>query len=116
MRDAELRHGFSDPADEQRYLDALNVCFDGWGGREMFDWCFRRRCADRLPDVLSLWVEGRRVAGSAISYRHIALPGGAPATAGIMTASWTLPEARGTGAFQRLIRASLEQVAASGGA
>ncbi len=114
--DAVLRHGFSGPQDEQIYLDALNVCFPEWGDRAMFDWCFSRQVAGRAPDVMRLWVDGRAVAGTAISYRRVALRGGAEVTAGIMTGSWTLPEARGAGAFTRLIGASREQAACRGGA
>lgn len=116
IRNAELRRGFSSQDDEQLYLEALNLCFGGWGGREMFEWVFMRRCADRLPDVLTLWVDGRPVAGSAISYRRVSVRGGKDLIAGIMTASWTLPQARGGGAFQRMIAESIEQTAARGGA
>lgn len=108
---AVLRHGLSGPQEELCSLHALNACFPHWGGRAMFDWCFTRRGAGRAPGMMSLWVDGRAVAGSAISYRRVAVRGGAEVTAGIMTGSWTLPEARGAGAFTRLIAASREQVA-----
>ena len=111
---AVLRCGFSDARDERAYLEALNACFGHWGGRAMFDWCFARPGAGRAPEVLSLWLDGRVVAGSAISYRRVGLRGGTELTAGIMTGAWTLPEARGAGAFTRLIRASRAQVSGHG--
>lgn len=113
---ASVRYGFVDAADEQEYLDALNVCFGGWGNRDAFDWCFARPGADHLPDVLSLCVDGRRVAGSGISYRRVSVPGHADTLAGIMTGSWTLPDARGAGAFSRLVEATLERIAVREGA
>jgi hypothetical protein len=114
--DAVLRRGLSDPKDEDRYLEALNLCFPDWGGRAMFDWCFSRPGAGRVPDILRLFVDGRAVAGNAVSYRRVAVRGGAELTAGIVTGSWTLPEARGAGAFRRLLAASREQIASRGGA
>jgi Acetyltransferase (GNAT) domain len=114
--DAVLRHGLSDPHDEEQYLEALNLCFPDWGGRAMFDWCFSRPGAGRVPDILRLLVDGRAVAGNAVSYRRVAIRGGAEVTAGIVSGSWTLPEARGAGAFKRLIAASREQIASRGGA
>ena len=113
---AVLRCGFSNPAEEESYLEALNLCFGHWGGREMFEWCFTRPGAGRAPDVLSLWLDGRVIAGSAISYRRVMVGGGPELAAGIMTGAWTLPEARGAGAFTRLIHASREQAARRGGA
>jgi hypothetical protein len=113
---AVLRHGLSGRRDEDGYLDALNVCFPNWGGRAMFDWCFARQAAGHVPDILRLFVDGRAVAGTAIVYRRVTLREGVEVIAGIVTGSWTLPEARGEGAFTRLIGASREQIASRGGA
>ena len=110
-----LRHGFSGRSDEERYLAALNTCFGGWGDRRRFDWCFTRDGARRRPDILQLESPRGPIAGSAVTYRTVRVECGVEVVAGIMTGSWTLPDARGAGAFTRLIAASREAVAAAGG-
>jgi hypothetical protein len=104
----------SDSDAERYYLESLNVCFPNWGGREMFDWCFSRETAGLRPDLMMLHDAdaGRPVAGTANTYRRIRLPNGQAMIVGIMTGSWTLPEARGRGAFTRLISESIELAAA----
>jgi hypothetical protein len=98
---------------ERQYLESLNVCFPGWGGREMFDWCFSRESAGSRPDLMMLHDDaGRPLAGTANTYRRVGLPNGQTMVVGIMTGSWTLPEARGRGAFTRLIEESRELAAA----
>lgn len=98
---------------ERHYLESLNVCFPGWGGRDMFDWCFTRESAGLRPDLMTLHDEaGRAVAGTANTYRRVRLPNGETLVAGIMTGSWTLPEARGRGLFTRLIGEMIEMAAA----
>ena len=97
---------------ERCYLESLNLCFPGWGGREMFDWCFSRESAGLRPDLMMLHDDASRVvAGTANSYRRVGLPNGQTMVVGIMTGSWTLPEARGRGAFTRLIEESRELAA-----
>lgn len=59
---------------------------------------------------------GRIVAGSGISYRVLRLPAGGTVLAGIMTGSWTLPEARGRNHFSRMIEQSVSQTGRRGGA
>jgi hypothetical protein len=114
MSELTLRRGFAGPDDEERYLAGLNTCFPGWGGRDRFDWCFRRRGAGRLPDVVSLWDGARVIAGNGLSYRRVEGRGRA-AVAGIITASWTLPDERRRGCMTRLIEGSRAQVLAAGG-
>ncbi len=81
-----------------------------------FEWAFRRRIAPApMPDLLVLRGGDHLMAGSAVNYRTVSLPNGESALAGIMTGSWTLPEARGRGCFSRMIRASEELVAGHGG-
>lgn len=106
MRDLELRIGLADVEGEARYLQALNACFPGWGDRAVFEWCFRREMAGRLPDLLTLWRDGALLAGSAVTYRSIRLPSTEVVRAGIMTGSWTDPAARRSGAFTRMIEES----------
>jgi len=97
---------------ERRYLESLNVCFPAWGGREMFDWCFARESAGLRPDLMMVHDAGRAVAGLANTYRRLRLPNGQVMLAALMMAAWTLPEARGRGAFTRLIGESIEVAAA----
>ena len=99
------RHRAGD-VDRDAYLAALNACFPGWGGPERFAWCFERVVADREPDLFLLHDNDSVIAGSAVTYRRITLPDGSILRTGIMTASWTLPSARGRGAFFRLIEES----------
>lgn len=98
---------------EDEYLASLNRCFGHWGDARMFDWCFRRPGAPPA-DLLVGRAEGELVAGSAVTYRTLVLPNGRRATAGIITGSWTLPEARGRGAFSRLAQACVRAAAARG--
>lgn len=107
MSELELRVGLFDAESEERYLQALNACFPGWGDRAAFDWCFRRRMAERMPDLLTLWRDGALIAGSAITYRNLRLPSNAIVCGAIMTGSWTDPSARRSGAFTRMIDESV---------
>jgi hypothetical protein len=88
------------------YLDGLRTAFPGWGDEARFAWCFERALAGRDPDLLLVHDGAATIAGSAITYRMLQLPGGARVRAGIMTGSWTLPSARGRGAFTRVIEES----------
>lgn len=98
----------ADDVDRNAYLRGLNECFPGWGGDERFDWCFSRTMAGRLPDLFVIRDGDALVAGSALTYRTLELTDGSRVRAAIMTGSWTLPAARGRGAFTRLATASLE--------
>jgi hypothetical protein len=101
---------------ESTYLHSLNVCFPGWGTDETFRWAFRRQVGGPPTDLMMLRTEGELIAGSAVSYRQLALPDGRRELVGIMTGSWTLPAARGKGAFTRIIDASVELTRGHGGA
>lgn len=105
-----------EPDDHARYLRALNACFPGWGGDAMYRWCFMRAAGARRPERMVLTDErGEWLAGSGISYREIR-SGGERVLAGVMTGSWTLPEARGKGLFPAFIQRTRERVAHHGGA
>lgn len=93
---------------EDETLRGLNICFPGWGGRELYNWCFRREVGACAADTLVLRENGCLLAGSAVTYRQVRLRGGRTVLAGIMTGSWTLPESRGRGCFSRIIDVSLE--------
>lgn len=99
---------------EAQFLESLNICFPGWGGRKEFEWCFAREGAERRPDLMTLHADGHLIAGSANTYRRVRLSTGRTIVAAIMTGSWTLPEARRLGAFTRIIRESRELAAARG--
>jgi hypothetical protein len=101
---------------DELYLECLNACFPGWGGRESFAWCFERQVGGPRADLMVLRSGGTVLAGSAVTYRRVVLSSGASILAGIMTGSWTLPAARSQGCFTRIIEASVEITAGHGGA
>jgi ribosomal protein S18 acetylase RimI-like enzyme len=111
-----VRRGLGTPAERANYLAALNRCFPGWGDHSQWAWCFERTVAERSADFLQIAAAGSAIAGSAITYRRIGAPGGDGPIAAIMTGSWTLPEARGAGAFTRMIQESVDVAAARGAA
>jgi ribosomal protein S18 acetylase RimI-like enzyme len=96
------------------YLVGLNACFPSWGGDEKFQWALARAFDEQLPDLLVVREEGKAVAGSGVSYRNICVGDARPLRVGIMTGSWTLPEARRRGHFERLIEASRTRTAERG--
>ena len=91
---------------EPRYREALNLCFPGWGGAEMFDWCFRRRAGAPVADLFVAEEDGRLIAGTATTHRRAYRPGSGEETIGCMTATWTLRAARGRGLFPQMIEES----------
>jgi hypothetical protein len=91
---------------ENEYLGCLNTCFPGWGDERTFNWYFRRETAWPRADLIAFEDEGRMVAGSAVTYRSVALANGATVKVGIMTGSWTLPDVRRQGFFTRMIEES----------
>lgn len=97
------------------YLAGLNRCFDHWGGEERFKWAVRRAFEGQLPDLLVVREEGRLVAGSGIIYRNVRIGKTKQVRVAIMSGSWTLPEARRRGHFERMIEMS-QQYAAERGA
>lgn len=99
-----------------QYLAGLNACFPNWGGDEMYRWCFERVFDGQAPDLLVVKDQGSRVAGSAVSYRRACTAEGARFRVGIMTGSWTLPEARQRGHFTQLIESSRALAAERGAA
>jgi hypothetical protein len=94
------------------YLGGLNECFGLWGADREWDWTFRRDCGAGLASRLAATDEhGSWIAGSAVSWRLSAAFG----KIGIMTGSWTLPEARGSGCFSIFIRESAALVQSNDG-
>lgn len=91
---------------EKEYLACLNTCFPGWGDERTFNWYFQRETPWPRPDLIVFENEGRIVAGSAVSYRSVALANGATVLVGIMTGSWTLPDVRRQGFFSKMIEES----------
>src|SRR4051812_19943519 len=96
------------------YLRSLNACFPHWGDETVYNWCFERPVAGLKADQMIIRLNGSVIAGSAVSYRTIRFPHGPTALAGIMTGSWTLPEARGQGCFTRMIEESVSLAASRG--
>ena len=101
---------------EAEYLRCLNECFPGWGGVGSFNWAFRRIAGGPPADLMVLRDGAETLAGSAVTYRTLRVPGRGEALVGIMTGSWTLPAARGRGCFTRVIEESVACVARHGGA
>jgi hypothetical protein len=101
---------------EEEFLKYLNSCFGNWGDRRKYDWFFRRKTVYPEADLMILRQDGTLVAGSAVTYRKIALPDDSELTVGIMTGSWTLPPFRQQGCFARIIEESLRLTASKGGA
>lgn len=89
------------------YLAYLNSCFPNWGNDTTYDWIFERKVGPNNSDILLIKDESDRViAGSSVTYRMLKLADGSIVNFGIMTGSWTLPEARGKGCFSRMIEES----------
>lgn len=99
---------------EDEYLSGLNRSFGDWGDRSTYRWDFEREVGTRPADLMILRDQGKIVAGSAVSYRIVRY-GVDELLIGVMTGSWTLPEARGRGAFSQVIDASRRLVASRGG-
>jgi hypothetical protein len=101
-----------DPEDADRYLSGLRDCFSEWGGKAEWRWVFDRDAGGGPGTRLVVADEsGGWIAGSGISWRMVAGLG----FVGIMTGSWTRPEARGRGCFTTLVRESSAVVAERGG-
>lgn len=92
-----------------QYLENLNKCFGHWGDEKQYNWVFERKVGKQKTEQMLLSYEGSIIAGSGVSYRSLLL-NGKEHIVGIMTGSWTLPEARGKGAFTQIINSSLEMV------
>lgn len=89
---------------KENYLVFLNSCFPNWGNEIAYNWVFERKVGDNNSDILILKDEqGQVIAGSSITYRTTKLQNGSIVNFGIMTGSWTLPNARGKGCFSQII-------------
>lgn len=95
----------------EAYLAHLNECFTQWGDRRVFDWVFNDVVGPRSPDRFVMANDGELLAGSALTFRRLSVPGQPSLTMGTMTGSWTLPAARGKGCFTQIIAHSLHLVA-----
>ena len=90
---------------EGRYIESLNLCFGNWGNEHTYKWAFKGKGFEPT-DIMVLTETGEWIAGSAVSYRTLAL-NAKEIKIGLMTGSWTLPEARGKGCFTKIIDESL---------
>lgn len=97
------------PNYKSEYIKNLNECFNGWGQEKEYDWAFNRVVGDREADIMLINnEENEAIAGSAVTYRKLTKPSGETVDIAIMTASWTLPKARGKGCFSKIISLSQE--------
>ena len=37
-----------------QYIEYLNICFPNWGGRELYDWVYKREIGPHKPDFIIL--------------------------------------------------------------
>ncbi len=100
---------------ESTYIDYLNLSFGHWGDAALYRWCFNRRIGDLNADIMIFKQDEKVIAGSAVTYRKVLL-GKSIINVGIMTGSWTLPEARGQGCFTKIIEESLSLASRKGAA
>jgi hypothetical protein len=91
---------------ESIYIEHLNISFGHWGDAAFYKWCFDRQIGDHKADIMIFKQDEKIIAGSAITYRKAWL-GKSVINIGIMTGSWTVPEARGQGCFTKIIEESL---------
>ncbi len=92
---------------KETYIEYLNSCFPNWGNEVVYNWVFERQVGDNKSDILLLKDDqGHIIAGSSITYRAIKSNNGLIVNFGIMTGSWTLPNARGKGCFSQIISES----------
>jgi len=97
------------PGVEPAYLEALQRNFGGWGEQAEFLWWFRRKVGGPVADLLVLVENGDTlVAGTAVSYRRLAMAGGREEVAGVITGAWTAPQYRRQGCFSTLIERARE--------
>lgn len=91
---------------KEEIINYLNICFPGWGDNKTYAWYFEQKLIKFLPDIILFKNKQNEViAGSAVSYRQIKV-GEFFLDIGIMTGSWTLPNARGMGCFTKMIEVS----------
>lgn len=101
---------FNDNPNREAYLANLNECFGSWGNQETFQWVFGEAVGSLAPDLFTIEDEGADIAGSALTYRKLRIPGKEDAGMGVMTGSWTLPASRGKGCFTEIIRYSKKKI------
>lgn len=94
-------------AEPREYIDGANLAFGHWGDEATFTWVFR-------DDAELIFVDddaGRSIAGAGITFRTLR----SGQRAAIMTGAWTLPEARGQGAFKQMALAVVAAAAERNG-
>lgn len=96
---------------KDEYLAGLNVCFPNWGHQEKFHEIFVTKSGSIETAFIGIRekTSSKLIAGSAVTYRLMTMYKSV-ILVGIMTGSWTLPEARGQGLFSVVIQHSLELV------
>lgn len=104
------------PNIQSEYLHNLNLVLSDWGNADKYAWYFQRKTSFPDPDLMILKNGEQTLAGSAVSYRQLRFPNGGEVLIGIMTGSWTLPEARGQGCFGHIIQESIRLTSQKGGA
>jgi len=97
-------------------IECLNQCYPDWGGVDAYSWSFEARGDFPQADWVVAVENDKLIAGSAINYRTFELSSGSRCFTGIVTTSWTLPEARGKGCFSALYERSVTLSSSRGAA
>jgi GNAT superfamily N-acetyltransferase len=104
----QIEVGPASESDRDEILDGLNGSFGRWGGRQMYDWAFRRVVAGLAPDLLVVRESGRIIASTALMYRNAVSHTGVRRTAALIGGSWTAPDARRRGIFGAIVERAVD--------
>lgn len=96
------------PGVEGLFEQSLRACFPQWGDATVSQWFFVRTAGGAPADRLVVAHRGALLAGTALTHRRLRLAPGVEVPVGILTAAWTLPQARNQGLFSRLAAESVK--------
>ena len=87
---------------DQIFIDNTNIAYKSELDIKDYNWRFHRKIGGFDSDIIIIEKDGEVIAGSGITYRKISINRSIIDIA-IMTSSWTLPAARKTGCFTKII-------------
>jgi GNAT superfamily N-acetyltransferase len=106
MTATELNPAWHDPA---AYIEFLNSCFPEQWDRATYDWYIGRPFNGRSCDILVRSEGNRILAGLALCYRQLSMPGGELIEVCVLCAGGTVPDARGQGHYPVLLQQALQR-------